>query len=206
MVGIGDRHHGDPVPVRKGPHSFKRNELIGCSLCYAHAVCIGAEIPDSDIIVLQRLHKCGGEHDLAVKAGRHFASCGEGPQVLLRQDCLCQHPVHDNGGTPQADPAERICAVVGDVFEHKVAAETGRAGIEDLGTKGLPDIVQNGSQVGVAVPESDPGVLVVPVSGPVENDKGSVIVFFQDPGGKLVGHGIVLVTGKTVAEDDDMSE
>jgi hypothetical protein len=96
--------------------------------------------------------------------------------------------------------------MIGYIFQHQIAAEAGGAGVEDPGMECAADIFQNSAQIGVTVLQSDPGVIVISMARPVENDKGSVIVFFQDPGGKLVGHGIVLVTGKTVAEDDDMSE
>jgi hypothetical protein len=49
-------------------------------------------------------------------------------------------------------------------------------------------------------------VIVISMARPVENDKGSVIVFFQDPAGEFLRHGIVLMACETVAEDDNMTK
>ena len=94
--------------------------------------------------------------------------------------------------------------MVRDIFQYQVAAEAGGAGVQDFGTQFLLYILQDSSEIGVAVRERDPGVFIVSVTRPVENNKGRVVMPFQDSVGELICHCVVLVPGKTVAEKNDM--
>ena len=204
VIGVFDRDYRDAVFFGESFYGFAGDELVGCSLGDPHAACIGTKVQARDIIVFQRLHKGGGEHYLAVEAGRNFSSLGQYLHFFLCQNSFCKHSVHDNGRAAQADFPEGIPAVVGDVLESQISAETGGAGIKGFGMQGAAHEIQNSREIGIAVSQGDSRMFVISVARPVENQKSSIVVFFQDPAGELLRHGVVLVAREAVTENDDM--
>ena len=114
--------------------------------------------------------------------------------------------VHDDGGTAKADSPERISAVVCQIFEDQIAPEAGRAAVQNLRMKGLFHKSQDFSQIPVAVIESDASVFIIPVGGPVKNDKGRVAVLSEDFIRQQMSCPVVFIPTESVAEHNDVTE
>ena len=145
VVGVLDREKTQAVPVREAADGLIGDDFVRCALDDQDSVRKSVQVAVRQSDLMQGVHKGAREVDLAVEASGDTASVFNRLKLFRGQDGLFEHLVHDDGRAAQTDPAEGAGLVVADIFQDQVAAEAGRADIEDLWPERFLNIAQDAS-------------------------------------------------------------
>ena len=203
VVGSLDGDELDDILVRELPCGFKRNDLVRSAVENEKVVGIVEKAQLLNVGVLQVRKKLRIHVDLPVKAHGNGLALAKLVIFVALHDRVDQDLIHIDRRTAQCDFPERV-PMLCEIGQYQISAEARRIGIDLLYPERAADVVEDDVQIIQTVAQDELFLHIIAVTGPVKDEHGSIRVFTEHSSGEFLGSAVVLMTGKTVAEENDL--